>query len=108
MVVDDLTLDKAVRMAEAKETLKKSVDTLEAEQTTAAISAYKKQLLRPKALENQCRNCGEKRHKSKDQCPAVENKCSCGLKGHFKRYCYTGGKPKKKEPKKKEEAGNQI
>ena len=60
-------------------------------------------------MEDQCKNCGEKRHKSKDQCPAVENKCSCGLKGHFKRYCYTGGKPKKrKEPKKEEEAGNQI
>ena len=33
MVVDDLTLDRAVKMAEAKETAKKSVDTLEAEQT---------------------------------------------------------------------------
>ena len=108
MEVDDLTLDKAVKMAEVKETAKKSVDTLEAEQTTATILAYKKQLLHPKVLEDQCRNCGEKRHKSKDQCPAVENKCSCGLKGHFKRYCYTGGKPKKKEPKKEEEAGNQI
>ena len=41
-VVDDLILDKAVKMAEAKETAKKSVDTLEAEQTTAAISACKK------------------------------------------------------------------
>ena len=48
MVVDDLTLDKAVKMAEAKETAKKSVDTLEAEQTTAAILAYKKQLSCPK------------------------------------------------------------
>ena len=109
MVVDDLTLDEAVKMAEAKETAKKSVDTLEAEQTPAAISAFKKQLLCPKVLEDQCRNCGEKRHKSKDLCPAIENKCSCGLKGHFKRYCYTEGKlKKKKEPKKEEEAGNQI
>ena len=42
IVVDDMTLYKAVKMAKAKETAKKSVDTLEAEQTTAAISAYKK------------------------------------------------------------------
>ena len=67
MVVDDLTLDKAVKMAEAKETAKKSVDTLEAEQTNAAISAYKKQLLCPKVSEDQCKNCGEKRQKSMDQ-----------------------------------------
>ena len=52
MVVDDLTLDKAVKMAEAKETAKKSVDMLEAEQNTAAISAYKKQLLCPKVSED--------------------------------------------------------
>ena len=66
MVVDDLTLDKAVKMAEAKETAKKSVDTLEAEQTTVTISAYMTELLRSKVSEDQCRNCGEKRHKLKD------------------------------------------
>ena len=111
MVVDDLTLDTAVKMAVAKETAKKSVNTLDIDQTNAAISAYKKGLLNPKLSEEQCRNCGEKKHKSKDQCPAADNTCSCGIKGHFKRYCFTGGKPKKKKEKdhkKEEESGNRI
>ena len=101
----------SVKMAEAKETAKKSVDTLNIDQTSAAISAYKKGLLRPKLSEEQCRNCGEKRHRSKDQRPAADSKCPGGVKGHFKSYCFTGGKPKRKkerEPKKEEESGNTL
>ena len=111
MVVDNLTLDKAVKMAEAKETAKKSVDTLEVDHTNAAISTYKRSLLSPKQSESQCRNCGESRHKTKDQCPAVNSKCSCGVKGHFRRLCFTEGKPKKKKERnssKDEESGNMI
>ena len=111
MVIEDLTLDKAVKMAEARETAKRSVDTLDTDQTSAAISAYKKGLLNPKLSKEQCRNCGEKRHRNKNECPATDNKCSCGVKGHFKRYCFTGGKPKKKkerEPEKEAESGNKI
>ena len=47
---DDQTLDKAVKMAEAKETAKKSMDMLDTEQTNAAISAYKKTAAAPKTL----------------------------------------------------------
>ena len=66
MVIDNLTLDKAVKMEEAKETTKKSVVTLGVDHSNAAISAYKRSLLNPKPSEGQCRNCGESRHKTKD------------------------------------------
>ena len=111
MVVDDLTLDKAVKMAVAKETAKKSVDTLDSDQTGAAISAYKKNLQSSKSSNEHCKNCGEKSHSSKSQCPAIDNKCTCGITGHFKKSCFTGGKPKKrkeKSTKKEEETGNAI
>ena len=41
LVVEDLTLDKAVNMAVAKETAKRSVDTLETDETNAAVSTSK-------------------------------------------------------------------
>ena len=85
MVVEDLTLDKAVKMAVAKETAKKSVDNLDSDQTGAAISTYKKGLQSNKASNEQCKNCGEKPHNNKSQCPATDNKCTCGITGHFKR-----------------------
>ena len=43
MVVDNLTLETAVKMAVAKETAKRSVDTLDTDHSNAAISAYKKE-----------------------------------------------------------------
>ena len=94
MVVEDLTLDKAVKMAVAKETAKKSVDTLDGDQTGAAISTYKTGLQSNKASNEQCKNCGEKIHSNKSVCPAADNKCTCGITGHFKRLCFTGGKLK--------------
>ena len=97
---ENLTLEKAVNMAVDKETAKRSVETLETDQTSAAVSAYKKELLKPKLSREDCRNCGEKKHKNREECPAAENKCPCGITGHYKRYCFTGGKLKKKRDKK--------
>ena len=115
MVVDNLTLDTAVKMAVAKETAKRSVDTLDTDHSNAAISAYKKELSRPKLSDEQCKCCGEKKHRNKSECSARENKCSCGILGHFKRYCLSGGKPKKRrdpqekrEKKDSEETGNVL
>ena len=59
--------------------------------------------------------CGEKKHKSKSECPAKDNECTCGRFGHFKKFCFSGGKKKtrkakqeKVETKPKEESGNCI
>ena len=52
-VVDNLTLETAVKMAVAKETAKRSVDTLDTDHSNAAISAYKKELSRPKLSDEQ-------------------------------------------------------
>ena len=97
MAVENLILETAVNMAVAKETAKRSVDVLDTGQTSAAVSAYKKELLKPKLSPKECRNCGDTKYKSKDECPAAENKCPCGINGHDKRYCFTGGKPKKQK-----------
>ena len=106
MAVENLTLETAVNMAVARETAKRSIDILDTDQTSAAVSAYKKEQLKPKLSPKDCRNCGEKRHKSKDECPAAENKCPCGITGHYKRYCFTGGKPKKQKKDKEEDSDN--
>ena len=111
----DITLDRAVSMAEARETAKRCQETMESDQHTAALSTYKKDLLKPKISADQCRCCGEKRHKDKSDCPAIDNECSCGRKGHYKRFCFSGGKKKirkdkqeREEAKKKDETGNVI
>jgi hypothetical protein len=41
-----------------------------------------------------CNFCGKKKHSDKKDCPARENKCSCGVKGHFRRLCYRDGNPR--------------
>ena len=65
------------------------------------------QLLKPKLSPKECRNCGGTKYKSKDECPAAENKCPCGIKGHDRRYSFTWGKPKKqKKDKKDKEEGS--
>ena len=56
----DITLDRAVSMAEARETAKRCQETLESDQRSAALSTYKKDLLKPKVSADQCRCCGEK------------------------------------------------
>ena len=115
MVVDNLTLEMAVKMAVTKETAKRSVDTLDTDHSNAAISAYKKELSRPKLSDEQCKCFGEKKHRKKSECSARENKCLCGILGHFKMYCFSGGKPKKRrdpqerrEKKDSEETGNVL
>ena len=81
-------------------------ESLENTQQTAAISTYKKTLLKPRLSGDQCRCYGEKRHKSKADCPAKDYECSCGKKGHFKRFCFSGGKKKIKQEKQENEENN--
>ena len=66
---------------------------------------------RPKLSDEQCKYFGKKKQRS--ECSAREKKCLCGILGHFKRYCFSGGKPKKRrdpqerrEKKDSEETGN--
>ena len=55
------------------------------------------------------------KHSDKRQCPAKDTTCSCGRKGHFKKFCFSGGKPRvnnkpeeKKVEGKKDESGNNF
>ena len=48
MVVENLTLEITVNMAVARETAKRSVDMLDTDQSNAAVSAYKRELLKSK------------------------------------------------------------
>ena len=92
----------SMRVKCSRLTCKRSIDMLDTDQSHAAVSDYKRELFKPKLSSKECRNCGEKRHKSKDECAAAENKCPCGITGHFKKYCFTGGKSKKQKEDKKD------
>jgi hypothetical protein len=56
------------------------------------ISTYKKGLNKVIVPPDCCGNCGNKRHSDRKDCPAKDNACSCGIKGHFRTYCYRDGK----------------
>ena len=107
MVEEDLTLDKAVSMASARETAKRCQEGMETDQQNAALSAYKRDLLKPKLTADQCWCCGEKRHKTRSDCPAKENKCPCGLTGHYKKFCFSGGKTRVRKEKSETDEANQ-
>ena len=82
----DMTLNKAVNLAVARETAKRSQGILDSSQQTAmGISTYKKGLNKIVVPPDCCRNCGNKKHSDRNDCLAKENLCSCGKKGHFRR-----------------------
>ena len=119
----NMTLDKAVTLAVARETAKRSQGILDTnQQTAAAISMYKKTLNKITVPPDCCRNCGNKRHNDwRTECPAKDTVCTCGVKGHFRKFCFSDGKKKKprggggagkagsgKEADSKEETGHSI
>jgi hypothetical protein len=86
----NMTLPKAVTQAVARETAKRSQGILDtSQQVVTGISTYKKGLNKAVVPPDCCGNCGNKRHIDRKECPAKDNVCSCGIKGH---YYYRDGK----------------
>ena len=91
----DITLSKAVTMAVARETAKRSQEILDSSQQVAAgISTYKKGLNKIVVPPDCCNFCGQKKHSDKKDCPAKYFNCSCGIKGHYRKLCFRNGKPR--------------
>jgi hypothetical protein len=94
----DLSLEKAVGMAVARETAKSSQVILDSnQQVVAGVSTYKKGLKKFKVPPDCCLNCGQKKHSDISDCPAKDNQCSCGITGHFRNICMYDGKPKRNQ-----------
>ena len=78
----------------ARETDKRSQGILDTTQQVAAnISTYKKGLNKVVVPPDCCARCGNKQHSEwRKECPAKDFVYSCGIKGHFRKYCYRDGK----------------
>ena len=98
----DLDLDKCLRIATARETAKRSQDTINTPtQAVDKLSAYKEDLKKIRIPKDCCIGCGKKKHSDKSNCPAKDSVCPCGRTGHYVHLCFRGGKPRK--PKKVKE-----
>ena len=85
---EDLSLDKCLRIATARETAKRSQETFNtSSQAVEGISAYKQEQKKIKIPPHCCRNCGNKKHSDRSTCPAKETVCTCGRTGHYKHLC---------------------
>ena len=94
----DLDLDKCLRMATARETVKRSQDTINTNTPTQVvdkISTYKEVKKRVTIPKDCCTGCGSKKHSDKTTCPAKDIECSCGRTGHFAHLCFRKGRPRK-------------
>ena len=81
-----MTLNKAVTLAVARETAKRSQGILDTSQQTAmAVSTYKRGLNKIVVPPHCCNNSVNKKHSDESECPAKDFVCSCGKKGHFKK-----------------------
>jgi hypothetical protein len=98
--VKSMTLDETITFMEARETGKKSVNTLcgggtASGQVNKVKTTYKGKEMDGKDHNEKCKFCGIKGHgKSlnfdlkKARCPAFDNKCKqCMRKGHFQDFC---------------------
>jgi hypothetical protein len=61
------------------------------------VSSYKKGLNKVVVPPDCCGCCGNKRHSDRKDCPAKDNLCSLGIKGHFRKYCYRDGTKRNKQ-----------
>jgi hypothetical protein len=84
-----------------------------------SVSTYKKGLNKVVIPPDCCGCCGNKRLSDRKDWPAKDNMCSCGIKGHFRKYCYRddkkrnpqsgcGKKTTKEETETKEETSHGI
>jgi hypothetical protein len=57
------------------------------------ISTYKKSPNKVVVPPDCCARCGNKLNSDwREDCPAKDFACSCGIKGHSRKYCYRDGK----------------
>ena len=101
----DLSLEKCLRIATARETAKRSQETFNTtSQAVEGISAYKEEQKRIKIPPDCCKYCGNKKHSDKNSCPAKDTVCTCGKTGHYRHLCFSRGrKPKAPKPKETKE-----
>ena len=70
-------------MSTARETAKRSQDTITATQSVEGISAYKlMKITKPKDC---CTGCGKKKHTDQVTFPAKDIVCPCGRTGHCQK-----------------------
>ena len=101
----DITLDKCIKTATARETAKRSQDTFNsAAKELEAISANKQE--QKKTPKDSCRSCGKKKHADRNACPAKDAICPCGRKGHFQHLCFSKGKPRSNKKQEVENPNN--
>ena len=82
----NMTLNKAVTQAVARETAKRSQGILDTnQQVVTGISTYKKGLNKVVVPPDCCARCGNKQHSDwMNDCPAKDFVCTCGIKGRWK------------------------
>ena len=98
--VVEMSIDETIAFVEARETGKKSMNTLSgggmaSSQMNKVNTAYKAQEMEPQTNQERCNYCGTKGHGKnpnfdlkKASCPAFNNKCKqCKRKGHFQDFC---------------------
>ena len=86
----DLSLEKCLRIATARETAKRSQETFNTtSQAVEGISAYKEEQKRIKMPPDCCKYCGNKKHSDKNSCPAKDTVCTCGKTGHYRHLCFS-------------------
>ena len=98
--VKEMSLDETIAFVEARETGKKSINTLNggvmaSSQLNRINTSYKDQGLFLKDAQEKCKYCGTQGHGKnpnfdlkKAKCPAFNNKChQCNRKGHFQDFC---------------------
>ena len=97
LAVQNITLDKAITLAVAQETTMRSQEILDTtQQMAASVYTYKKGLKKIVVPQDCCTRCGNKQHSDwSKECTAKDFVCSCGIKGHFRNFCYRDGKKRK-------------
>ena len=82
----ELDLDKCFRIATARETAKRSQDTINTPtQSVEGISAYKQEQKKITIPKDCCTGCGKKKHTGQAPCPAKDTVCPCGRTGHYNK-----------------------
>jgi hypothetical protein len=78
----NMTLNKAVTQAVARETAKRSQGI---QQVVTGISTYEMGLNKVVVPPDCCARCGNKQHSDwMNDCPAKDFVCTCGIKGRWK------------------------
>lgn len=93
---DDLTLEKAIKIAESMEQAQKfsssyqspSQPVLNVNSNQSSLAAFKKDAPAANKLTKKCIFCGEIHERTRKACPAKDATCfHCGVHGHYAKVC---------------------